>query len=111
MPQINLIIKQYDYQQQDYNYLNNEYEPQLPTEEELERAKQYQNKAPDYQLSSGNGNIQAGVILDNPAYSNYEKDLPPAAFASAQINIPLHSNRIISGGGVPNGYGKTWFSM
>jgi hypothetical protein len=31
VPQINLIVTQYKYEQKDYNYLNQDYKPQLPT--------------------------------------------------------------------------------
>ena len=108
VPQINLIVQQYNYQPQDYNYVNNQYQVQLPTQEELERAKQYQNKIPNYQLSSGQGNIQAGVILDNPGYSSYEvnNNLPPAAFASYAGDVALNSNQINANGNLPPGFGK-----
>ena len=102
-PQINIITQQYNYQEQDYNYVNNEYQVPLPTKEELERAKQYQNKVPDYQISSGNGNMKAGVILDDPYYSNYDKNSPPPAFASNPgnmpynpVNININSNQILN---------------
>ena len=71
VPQINLIYQTFNYKPQDYNYLNNNYELNLPTQEELERAKKYQDKVPDYQVSSGNGEIQAGVIIDKPNFSSY----------------------------------------
>ena len=74
--------------------MNTSYEVKLPTKEEIERARQYQNKIPDYQISSGNGNIQAGVILDNPSYSNYDVDSPPPAFASMGGNVPLDPSQI-----------------
>ena len=74
--------------------MNTGYEVKLPTKEEIERAKQYQNKIPDYQISSGNGNIQAGVIVDNPSYSNYDANSPPPAFASLGGNVPLDPNQI-----------------
>ena len=35
IPQINLITQQYNYQPNDYNYLNNEVQVNLPTQEEL----------------------------------------------------------------------------
>lgn len=71
IPQINLIYQTFNYKPQDYNYLDNNYEVNLPTKEELERAQRYKDKVPDYQVSSGNGQIHAGVIIDNPNYSSY----------------------------------------
>ena len=94
IPKINIITQEFNYQPQDYNHLNTGYEVKLPTKEEIERAKQYQNKIPDYQISSGNGNIQAGVIVDNPSYSNYDANSPPPAFASLGGNVPLDPNQI-----------------
>ena len=111
VPQLNLIVQQYDYQPQDYNYLNNQYDLKLPTEEELERAKQYQSKVPDYQISSGGGQMQAGVIVDNPSYSSYEANQPPAAFASVAGNVALDSNQINANGGPPQGFDKPGFKF
>ena len=94
IPQINIITQQYKYQPKDYNHLNTNYEVKLPTKEEIEKAKQYETKIPDYQISSGKGNIQAGVIIDNPAYSNYDAGSPPPAFSSMNGNVPLTPNQI-----------------
>ena len=57
IPQINLITEQYNFEPSDYNYLNQGVQVNLPTAEELEKAKQYQSKVPDYTLSSEGGNI------------------------------------------------------
>ena len=56
VPQINLISQQYQYGQEYYNYLNQGYELELPTLEELEAAKQYQIKflIIKYQVEEGN---------------------------------------------------------
>jgi hypothetical protein len=72
IPQINLIYQSFEYKPEDYNYLNNKYEVNLPTQEELERAQRYQDKVPDYHVSSGNGQIHAGVIIDDPNFSSYK---------------------------------------
>ena len=93
-PQINIIKKQYSYTEQYYCYVNNSYQVQLPTKEELERARQYQNKVPDYRISSGNGNIKDGVIVDNPTYANYEENSPPPAFELNPGNIPYNRANI-----------------
>ena len=111
VPQLNLIVQQYDYQPEYYNYINKDYQVKLPTQEELERAKQYQNKVPDYQLSSGGGQIQAGVIVDNPGYSSYDANQPPAAFASVAGNVALDQNQINANGGPPEGFDKPGFKF
>ncbi len=111
VPQINLIVNQYNYQPEYYNYINNEVHVNLPTQEELERAKQYQDKIPDYQVSSGGGNIQAGVIIDNPSYSSFNPNQPPAQFAAVSGNVALDSNQVMTGGGVPSGFGQPGFKF
>lgn len=82
MPALDLYDQQYTYQPQDYNYLNNDYNADLPTKEDLERAEQYSNKIPDYQIQSYscvNGDIKVGVVKDDPSYcsANYSNNLPP----------------------------------
>ena len=111
VPQINIIINQYQYQPQDYNYINNQIDVQLPTQEELERAKQYQSKVPDYQISSGGGEIHAGVIVDNPSYSSFEANLPPPAFAAVGGNVALNENQINANGNSPAGFGQRGFQF
>ena len=49
MPALDLHNQQYTYDQNDYNYLNNDYSLDLPTKEDLERVQQYSDKIPDYQ--------------------------------------------------------------
>jgi hypothetical protein len=82
MPALDLYDQQYTYQPQDYNYVNNDYQFDLPTEEDLKKAEQYSNKIPDYQSQSYtcvNGNIKVGVVKDDPSYcsANYSNNLPP----------------------------------
>ena len=111
VPQINIIVQEYNYQPQDYNYINSQYQVKYPTEEELERAKQYKDKIPDYQLSSGGGNMQAGVIVDNPGYSSFNANQPPAAFSSVGGDVALDSNQISSDGKLPSGFGQPGFQF
>ena len=51
-PKIDLITQQYQYNKEYYNYQNDNYQVQPPTESELEEARQYQDKIPDYEKSS-----------------------------------------------------------
>ena len=95
IPQINLIFQTFTYQEQDYNYLNNQYEVNLPTQEELEKAQRYQDKVPDYQISSGNGEFHAGVIIDNPSFSSYRAKASNQQPAPALI-IPNNQEHVSS---------------
>jgi hypothetical protein len=111
VPQLNLISQTYDYTSEYYNYVNPQYNVNLPTQEELERAKQYQSKIPDYQISSAGGEMQAGVIIDNPGYSSYNANEPPAAFAAVGGNVALAQDQVNAGGAVPDGFDKPGFQF
>ena len=111
VPQLDLIFRQYSYQPNDYNYINQDYNLELPTKEELEKAKQFQDKVPDYQLSSGGGMIQAGVIKDDPNFSSFNPNLPPAAFASVSGNVALDPSQVNAQGTLPNGFDKPGFQF
>ena len=111
VPQINLISQQYQYGQEYYNYLNQGYELELPTLEELEAAKQYQDKVPDYKISSGGGQFQAGVIEDNPGYCSYNPNEAPAEFAAVSGNVALGQDQICANGGPPPDYNKPGFQF
>lgn len=108
-PRIDLINMQLNYGAEYYNYINNDYDLKLPTEEELKMAEQYKNKVPDYKLSSGGGQVHAGVILDNPGYSSYDLNQPPPAFASYAGNVAIDQNHINEKGELPPGFGQPGF--
>ena len=109
VPQIDLICQQYQYGQEYYNYVNQGYDLQLPTEEELEAAKQYQSKIPDYKISSGGGQFHAGVIEDNPGYCSYNPNEAPAEFAAVGGDVALSSEQLNSNGGPPPNYNQPGF--
>ena len=82
MPALDLQNQQYTYQPEEYNYLNNDYNPDLPTQEELEKAEQYKNNVPNYEIekySSFNGDVKVGVVKDDPSYAskNESNEIPP----------------------------------
>jgi len=110
-PQLNLINQQYTYKPNDYNYVNQEMEIDLPTKEELERAEQYKDKIPDYKISTGNGQFQSGVIVDNPNYSYYENNEPPSLFKPVSGEIGLNKNQINEEGAAPTGFGEPDFQF
>ena len=72
-PALYLQNQQYTYQPEEYNYLNNDYNPDLPTQEELERAGQYDDKIPNYEISnypSFDGDNKVGIVKDDPSYKS-----------------------------------------
>ena len=84
VPYLNLITKQIVYEPNDFNYLNQDYNVNLPTKEELDKAMIYEKKIPNYIVSSCGENTQAGVILDNPNYSSFEKNFKPEEYIQDQ---------------------------
>ena len=92
-PQVNLITEVYKYEPKDYNYLNDNYQVNLPTEEEIKQSKIYESYVPDYRVSKENGD-QPGVIIDNPNYSNYIANSPPAITYTPQGNNNIITNQI-----------------
>ena len=104
-----LISQQYNFEAEYYNYINNSYQLVLPTPEELELARKYQDQVPDYKISSGEGKIHAGVIIDNPSYSSYDVDKPPEAFISIAGDVGLNKNQINANGILPANFGQADF--
>lgn len=111
VPKLNLINKQYNYEPENYNYINQEASLDLPTKEELEKAGQYKDKIPDYKISSGNGNIQAGVIIDDINYSNNDYNEPPHIFKPVSGDIGLNESQINVEGAAPTGFGEPGFEF
>ena len=111
VPKLNLINKQYDYEPDTYNYVNEDANIDLPTKEELERAGQYKDKIPDYKVSKGNGNIQPGVIVDDLNYSNYDFNEPPPLFKPISGEIGLNEDQINVEGAAPTGFGEPGFQF
>ena len=103
-PQINLINQQYNYNPNDYVFINPQYKVQEPTDEELRWAKRYEDKIPDYKISSGNGQFQAGVVIDDQSYCSYNPEEPPPAFASYGCNVVLEKDQINTNGDLPPGF-------
>ena len=110
VPQIDLISEQYKYEQDYYNYKNDNYDVQLPTQEELEAAKPYQDKVPNYQISSGEGQFQQGVIIDKPGY-DFNPNEAPAEFASVSGNVALGQDQISENGAPPPNFGQADFQF
>ena len=111
IPQLDLISLQYNFQFEDYNYINNNFHLVAPTAQELEKAKPYQKKVPDYKISSGGGKIHAGVVLDDPSYSSYNLNKPPEAFTSIAGEVALKNDQVNANGDVPAGFDQPGFKF
>lgn len=70
-PRLNLIVNNYNFSPSDFCHVNINLKLSDPTQEELEKAKQYKSKVPKYELSN------EGRVVDNPEYRNYDKNAPP----------------------------------
>ena len=88
-PTLNLVVETFEYKPQDTGYCSVDVQPVLPTQEELERAKQYENQVPNYGLTS-NG----GVIQDIPEFNEQNYNTPPPAFSSMGNNTVLEDSQI-----------------
>jgi hypothetical protein len=111
MPQLDLITHQYNFEFADYNYINNDFHLVAPTNQELEKAKKYQSRVPDYKISSGGGKIHAGVVLDDPSYSSYNLNKPPEAFTSIAGEVALKNDQVNANGDVPAGFDQPGFKF
>mgnify|MGYP006873064244 CR=1 FL=1 len=96
-PSINVPSQQYVFDPNKFNYLNNEYQVQKPTQEEINRAAQYQNFVPNYQCVSytslNDGQIKVGVVQDDAAYCsvNINEAIPPNC-QDIGPDMPMDSN-------------------
>ena len=88
-PKINLITKRYDFPKNDYNYINNDCQVNIPSKEEINLAQEFQGKIPVYRTSN------AGVVLDNNNLQgnhniNINKDIKnDNKGVQNEVNIPL----------------------
>ena len=108
-PRLDLINQQFTYSNEYYNYINKDYNPKLPTEEEIRIAEQYKQYIPDYKISSGGGQIHAGVVLDDPKCSNNNLSPPQPAFSSSRMNVPINRNQINEKGEFQQNFGQAGF--
>lgn len=111
IPQLDLITQQYNFEFADYNYINNDFHLVAPTTQELEKAKIYQSRVPDYKISSGGGKIHAGVVLDDPSYSSYNLNKPPESFTSIAGDVELKKDQVNPNGAPPPGFDQANFKF
>jgi len=92
IPQIDIISEQFHYQPEYYNYLNNNITVQIPTHSELESAKIYEDKIPNYQSSNDaiNNPPSYTVNVASPQHQQYppQQALPPQVAQQFQQYMP-----------------------
>ena len=76
-PQINLITLKIDYEPAYYSYLNTSKSIKLPSNEELESAKVYDNKVPKYSIYTEDDGVfhKTGTVKDNPDFANFNMQI------------------------------------
>ena len=66
-PQISINNLKFGNEPNKYIYTNKSYNPKIPSQNELNDAKKYENKIPNYQIYNG---INGGIVKDNPDFKN-----------------------------------------
>ena len=87
-PQINLITLKIDFESTYYTYLNTSKTIQLPSKEELEKAKMYDNKVPKYSIyTESDGDIQrTGTVKDNPDFADFNTYQAPQVYNNTGVS-------------------------
>lgn len=67
-PKIDVVTKKYNYEEDYYNYINNEFKLNKPSTEELSRAKTLKYHVPKYKISP------YGVVVDDPPQKKDKKE-------------------------------------
>ena len=94
-PALNLTGTLLTYEPNNVGYCSTDYQVQLPTQEELERAKQYENNVPHYGFSSVGGDSNYGVVQDLPQFAEVNYNQPPPAFASLGGEVSLSESQLV----------------
>ena len=80
-PSINVPNQTYAFEPNNYNYINNDFQVQKPTNDEISQAAIYKDKIPNYQCvsyTSINDQIKVAVVQDDPAYCSVNiNEAPP----------------------------------
>ena len=117
IPQINLMKRQINFDINQYNYVNQNVEIDLPTKEEIEEAeKKYKDQVPSYEIyqegeNDEEGIIRTGTIKDNPKFSAFNCHEAPPLFIPVAGNIGLSAEQINRQGTLPNGFDKPGFKF
>ena len=64
IPKVNIIIQKYDFKLFDTSFCFRQYNPVIPTQNEINKAKNYENEVPLYKV-----NLQNGIIEDIPYFN------------------------------------------
>lgn len=94
-PALNLTGTLLTYEPNNVGYCSSNYQVQLPTQEELDKAKQYENSIPHYAFSSVGGDCNYGVVQDLPQFEEVNYNQPPPAFANLGGEVSLSESQIV----------------
>ena len=108
-PALNLTGSVMTYDSQNVGYCSSDYQVNVPTQEELDKAKQYENMIPHYGFSSVGGDAQIGVVQDLPNFAECNYDQPPPSFTSLGGDVALSDSQINSTGN--NGFSGSDVNM
>lgn len=89
-PALNLVLNNFTYTAQETGYTNTDYKCDLPTEEELKQAEQYNSFIPQYQVSSVGGQM---VVQDIPQLEKVNYNSPPQKFEQ-YAGVALNQDQI-----------------
>ena len=101
IPKLDLISQEYKNEE---DYKNENYNLQIPTNEELEKAKQYQDKIPGYQTTNGEDNFQKDIIIDKPYYPTDNRNENSKDSIEINNNVAIGQDPISGTGAPPPSY-------
>ena len=90
-PRLKISEKEYTYGPEDIGYVNEEKKFETPTEKELNAAKEYQHKIPNFCLESVGG---AENVQDTPQSQNTYCNQHLSGYANFEGDVPLSSEQL-----------------
>jgi len=89
IPKVNIIIQKYDFKLFDTSFCFRQYNPVIPTQNEINKAKNYENEVPLYKV-----NLQTGIIEDIPYFNKkkYDRDTTYKNIDASSKRYLIHNN-------------------
>jgi hypothetical protein len=89
IPKVNIIIQKYDFKLFDTSFCFRQYNPVIPTQNEINEAKNYENEVPLYKV-----NLQTGIIEDIPYFNKkkYDRDTTYKNIDASSKRYLIHNN-------------------